>query len=349
MLWLLVSIIMDVIRFCNKKGDKRDYFIGGSDAAGVVWKIGAKVKNVKVGDEVILHGGYIDYNDRYLQSGQVNHLPQNILAWGYEVNDGALAQYARVQEQQCIPKPNDLTWLEAACFMVSGATAYRMLHGWPPHTLKAGEPVLIWGGAGGLGSIAIQLCRLAEAKAVAVISNQKKVNYCKELGAVGVINRTEFSHWGEMPSLNDREAYKNWRTQVKRFQEKFWQELGSEQNPTIIFEHPGACTLPTSIMLLAKGGMVVICAGTSGYYGSFDLRHLWVNQKRLQGSHFAGLEQCKAITELVANRKIRPGLCSYFDFSRATLAHQLLADNKAIGNLSISINTTIHNQKTFLK
>ena len=84
--------------------------------------------------------------------------------WGYETNWGSFAQFTKVQAHQCLPKPPHLTWEEAAAYMLVGATAYRMLHGWPPNVVAPGEPVLIWGGAGGLGSMAIQIARAAGAR-----------------------------------------------------------------------------------------------------------------------------------------------------------------------------------------
>ena len=60
--------------------------------------------------------------------------------WGYENNYGALAQFTVVDEYQCHPKPRDLTWEEAACFLISAATTYRQLQGWPPNTVQPGDP-----------------------------------------------------------------------------------------------------------------------------------------------------------------------------------------------------------------
>src|ERR1043166_7056081 len=71
--------------------------------------------------------------------------------WGYETPDGSFAQFCRVQSRQLMPKPKHLPWEEAACYTLTLATAYRMLFGHPPHTLKPGDHVLIWGASGGLG------------------------------------------------------------------------------------------------------------------------------------------------------------------------------------------------------
>src|SRR5947208_10987435 len=101
--------------------------------------------------------------------------------WGYESNWGSFAQFTKVQAHQWLPKAPHLAWEEAAAPTLVGATAYRMLLGWPPHTLREGDAVLVWGGAGGLGSMAIQMIREGGGKAVAVVSSEEKAEYCLKL------------------------------------------------------------------------------------------------------------------------------------------------------------------------
>src|SRR5919106_803139 len=92
--------------------------------------------------------------------------------WGYESNWGSFSQFTKVQAHQCLPKAAHLTWEQAAAPTLVGATAYRMLMGWPPNTVREGDVVLVWGGAGGLGSMAIQLVRELGGRAVAVVSSE---------------------------------------------------------------------------------------------------------------------------------------------------------------------------------
>src|ERR1019366_1413513 len=61
--------------------------------------------------------------------------------WGYETPDGSFAQFCRVQSRQLMHKPNHLSWEESACYTLTLATAYRMLFGHSPHTLKPGDNV----------------------------------------------------------------------------------------------------------------------------------------------------------------------------------------------------------------
>lgn len=327
---------LDVLKNTQKlDNDPREYFIPGSDGAGIVCKVGKEVTNVKVGDEVILQSGYVG-KEKHLNESNETHA--NIRAWGYEVNGGTFAEYTRVQSYQCIPKPKNLSWPEAACFMVSAATSYSMLCNWIPNVVQKDEPVLIWGGASGIGSMAIQIARYKGAKPVAVVSSKEKEEFCKSMGAVGVIYRNKFNKWGKMPDINDVDKFNQWRKHVKEFRFAFWEALGEKRNPKIVFEHPGQDTISTSLAVVEKEGMVVTCGGTSGYYGNFDLRQLWVYKKRIQGSHFASLEQCHEVTRLVANGLINPCLSKVFSFDDIILAHQMMAENRhPCGNMSVLI------------
>ena len=324
--WAALGIPIDVCKVHGRFGEPTEFHIGGSDASGIVYAVGDAVTNVKVGDEVVIHCGQWDVEAVPLGSDPMFHASFRI--WGYETNWGSFAQFTKVQAHQCMTKAPHLTWEEAAAPTLVGATAYRMLHGWAPNVVEAGDPVLVWGGAGGLGSMAIQLAAQAGAKPVAVVSSSDKFEHCTRLGAVGVLNRKDFDHWGMLPHWKDDDAYAAWSEGAKRFGKAFWDALGEKRAPTIVFEHPGESTIPTSIFLVETGGMVVICAGTTGYNATVDLRYLWMRQKRLQGSHFANDEQAYAFNDLVVQGKIDPALSRTFSFEGIGESHQLMYENK---------------------
>jgi crotonyl-CoA carboxylase/reductase len=324
--WAARGIPIDVAKVHARFGEPSDFHIGGSDASGVVYATGAEVTNVKVGDHVVIHCGQWDVE---AVSGDADPMfDPSFRIWGYESNWGSFAQFTKVQAHQCMPKAPHLTWEAAAAPTLVGATAYRMLHGWPPNEVAAGDAVLIWGGAGGLGSMAIQIAALAGAEPVAVVSSEDKFEFCKKLGAVGVINRKKFDHWGMLPHWTDTDAFNTWLDGAKKFGKAFWEALGDKRSPAIVFEHPGESTVPTSIFMADTGGMVVICAGTSGYNAVVDLRYLWMRQKRFQGSHFANDEQAYAFNDLVVAGKIDPCLGRVFNFEGISEAHQLMSENK---------------------
>lgn len=337
--WAALGIPVDVVKARKKAGPSEDFHVGGSDASGVVWKVGRDVRGVSVGDEVVVHCGHWDPEDPHVLAGKDPALAPSQKIWGYETNWGSFAQFARVQDHQCLPKPPHLSWEEAAAFMLVGATAYRMLHGWVPNHVREGDPVLVWGASGGLGSLATQLVRAAGGRAVGVASSEDKFDYCLKLGAVGMINRKRFHHWGMLPHWTDDAGYAEWLGQAREFGRAFWEALGEKQNPTIVFEHPGEATVPTSVFVCDTGGMVVICAGTTGYNATLDLRYHWMRQKRFQGSHFANDEQAKGINDLVTARKVDPCLARSFEFADTGTCHQLMRDNRhPSGNMAILVN-----------
>jgi crotonyl-CoA carboxylase/reductase len=120
-----------------------------------------------------------------------------------------------------------------------------------------------------------------------------------------------------------------------------WSEVsGSRRGPRIVLEHPGESTIPTSMLLCDNAGMVVICAGTTGYNADVDLRYLWMKQKRLQGSHFANSDECRALNELVRRGIVDPAVSRVFEFDQIGDAHQLMHDNQhPPGNMVIRVNS----------
>jgi crotonyl-CoA carboxylase/reductase len=231
--------------------------------------------------------------------------------------------------------------------MLVGATAYRMLHRWGEHKVRKNDVVLIWGGAGGLGSMAIQIVAARGAKPIAVVSSEDKFDYCKKLGAIGVINRNNFNHWGMLPHWKDNEGYNKWLQGARAFGKAIWEILGEKKSPRIVFEHPGESTVPTSILVCDTGGMVVICAGTTGYNATIDLRYHWMRQKRFQGSHFANDEEANGLNDLVLEKKVDPCLSQVWEFKDTGACHQTMRENKhPSGNMAILVNATKKGMKT---
>jgi crotonyl-CoA carboxylase/reductase len=336
--WAALGIPVDVIRVHAQLGDDSGFHIGGSDASGIVYKVGNEVTNVKVGDRVIVHCGIWDSNDPFIKAGGDPIVAPSAKIWGYETNWGSFAQFAKVQAHQCLPKPPQHTWEAAAAFMLVGATAYRMLTHWSPNTVKPDDVVLVWGGSGGLGTMAIQIAKAMGGVPIAVTSSDEKGEFCKKLGAAGYINRKNFDHWGQPPHWTDDEAFGKWAQGARAFGKALWDVLGERKSPQIIFEHPGEDTIPTSIFLCDNGGMVVICAGSTGYSAVVDLRYLWMRQKRLQGSHFANDEQCAGINQMVIDGKVDPALGRVFKFDEVGLCHQLMYENKSPdGNMAVLV------------
>jgi crotonyl-CoA carboxylase/reductase len=307
------------------------HHIGGSDASGIVWKVGEGVTRWKPGDEVVIHCNMASYEDPEVHGLDPLAAPSQLI-WGYETTWGSFAQFTKVQAQQLLSRPQNLTWEESASYGLVYFTAYRMLI--DQCKLQAGHRVLIWGAAGGLGVFAIQLCKAAGAECVGVVSSDEKGKLAMDLGAIGYINRNEYAgmmrRGGETP-----EEEKARFAESRRFAKAVKDILG--EPPDIVFEHVGKATFPTSVFCVRPFGKVVICAGTTGYDLDFDVRHLWMRQKQIIGSHFANAYECMKANQLIEQGRIRPVLWRTLGFEGVPEAHQLMLENKHLGKISILV------------
>jgi crotonyl-CoA carboxylase/reductase len=312
-----------------------DFHIAGSDASGIVWKVGPGVTNCKVGDEVVLH-----CNQSCGQCPECNGLDpmacKNQKIWGYETNWGSFAQFCLVQAQQVLPKPKHLSWVEAASYALTYFTAWRMLV--RQAEIKPGDVVLIWGAAGGLGIFATQICLLVGATPVCVVSSPEKAQILKDLGAQLFINRSEFDIAPKNGKIDEKTF-----NEMKRFRDAI-RKLTGGKDPDIVFEHVGYETFATSVYVADRFGKVVICGATTGYNLLFDVRYLWIRQKKIIGSHFANAYDAYVANELVIQKKIKPVVSRVFEFHETPLAHQLMYENKHFGKMVIKVQVEDENE-----
>lgn len=307
------------------------HHIGGSDASGIVWKVGDGVTRWKPGDEVVVHCNQASYEDVEVHGLDPMAAPSQRI-WGYETTWGSFAQFTKVQAQQLLPKPKNLSWVDASSYGLTYFTAYRMLM--TRGNIQPGDNVLIWGAAGGLGVFAVQLCKAAGANAVGIVSSAEKGELVKQLGAVDYIDRNEYAGMmrrGDETPEEEKERFGVTRAFAKRVKEI----LGDP--PDIVFEHVGKATFPTSVFTVKPFGKVIICGATSGYELDFDVRYLWMKQKDILGSHFANAYECMRANQLMAEGKIRPVLWQTMGFEGVPEAHQMLHENRHLGKIAIKV------------
>ena len=275
------------------------YHVVGSDAAGVVLRVGPGTTRWKAGDEVVAHCLSVELEDAAGHDDTMLDPQQRI--WGFETNFGGLAELALVKTNQLMPKPAHLTWEEAASPGLVNSTAYRQLVSHHGAQMKQGDVVLIWGASGGLGSYATQLALGGGAVPVCVVSSPEKAELCRRMGAEHVIDRAAegFQFWKDENTQDELE----WRRFGGRIR-----ELTGGDDPDIVFEHPGRETFGVSVFVAKRGGTVVTCASTSGYLHQYDNRYLWMHLKRIIGSHFANYREAWEANRLVARGRIHPTL-----------------------------------------
>ncbi|HWG82017.1 MAG TPA: crotonyl-CoA carboxylase/reductase, partial [Gaiellales bacterium] len=256
--WASMGLPVSIFRYTGY-----DFHIAGSDASGIVERVGPGVTRWKAGDEVVIHcnqscGECAECNGRDPMACSRQRI------WAYESNWGSFAEHCLVQAQQLLPKPPRLTWEEAASYGLTYFTAYRMLV--DRARIRPGDNVLVWGAGGGLGTFAVQLCALHGANAIAVVSSDDKVDLVRELGAAAVIDRRDFA-------LADPDTGERNFDEIKRFG-KAIREVTGGTDADIVFEHVGAATFFTSVFVCKTFGTIVICGATSGFQLDFDVRYL---------------------------------------------------------------------------
>ena len=302
------------------------YHVLGSDASGVVLRVGPGVNAWKPGDTVVAHCLSVELESPMGHNDTMLDPEQRI--WGFETNFGGLAELAVVKSNQLMPKPAHLTWEEAASPGLVNSTAYRQLVSRNGAGMKQGDVVLIWGASGGLGSYATQYALNGGAIPICVVSSPEKADICRAMGAELVIDR-------------NAEGYKFWKDENTQ-DPKEWQRLGKKireltggDDVDIVFEHPGRETFGASVYVTRKGGTIVTCASTSGFMHEYDNRYLWMNLKSIVGSHFANYREAFEANRLIAKGMIHPTLSKVFPLEEAGQAAYEVHRNAHQGKVGV--------------
>jgi NADPH:quinone reductase-like Zn-dependent oxidoreductase len=282
--------------------------ISGTDASGVVEEIGSEVTNVGVGDEVVVNGALSCMACASCIRGEP-FVCAHFRIWGFQTGplDGAQGEYGRVPAAHLVPKPPNLSWEEAASMPLCLVTAWRMLV--TRARIKPGDFVLVWGGAGGLGTMAVQICKLFGARAIAVVAGEEKAAVARELGAEHVIDRQSQRVVREVQKITERRGV------------------------DVVFEHVGAATWETSILSLKWGGTIVICGATTGFQAGVDLRFLWNKQQNYLGSHFGTTAELVDALQFVRTGAIKPRVMKVLPLEQIAEAHQILERDEVVGKL----------------
>ena len=304
---------------------RRDEHIIGSDASGVVLRVGSAVRNWKPGDRVTVHCNHVDDQDP--SSHDDSMLGTNQRIWGFETNFGGLADLSVVKANQLMPKPTHLSWEESAVNALCNSTSYRMLVGHNGARMKQGDIVLIWGASGGIGGYATQYVLNGGGVPIAVVSSPEKADLLRAMGVEHVIDRkaAAYRFWSDEHTQDERE----------------WRRLGGDiralvgEDPDIVFEHPGRSTMGASVFAAKRGGTIVTCAATSGYMVEFDNRHFWMKLKKLIASHFANYAEAYAANRLVCMGKVQPILSAVHPMADVGLAARSVHRNEHEGKIGV--------------
>ncbi|GLP67473.1 crotonyl-CoA reductase [Streptomyces sp. SAI-126] len=308
--------------------DRHDqpFHVLGSDLSGVVLRTGPGVARWRPGDRVVAHCLSVELASSDGHDDTMLDPDQRI--WGYETNYGGLGELALVKANQLMPKPAHLSWEEAACSGLVNSTAYRQLVSRNGAAMKQGDTVLVWGAAGGLGSYATQLAVNGGATPVCVVSDGRKAELARAMGAEHVIDRAEegYRFWNDDQRPDPRE----W----KRFGARI-RELTGGEDPDIVIEHPGRETFGASVYVTRRGGTIVTCASTSGYMHEYDNRYLWMALKKIVGSHFANYREAWEANRLITKGLVHPTLSAVHPLLQTGQAAHEVHQNLHSGKIGV--------------
>jgi len=277
----------------------------GSDIAGVVERVGPEVTDLSPGTEVLVNPGLSCGSCAHCLRGDDNLCPKYRIIG--EHSRGGYAEFVSVPRQNILPKPSKLTFSEAACLPLTFLTAWTMLV--RRAEVKPGETVLVQAAGSGVGSAAVQICKLLGAKVIATASSEEKLKRAQALGADHVINYSE----------------KDFLAEVKRLTER--------RMVDVVFEHVGASTFEKSVACLPYGGRLVTCGATAGHEVKLDLRVLFYKRISLLGSTMGSKGDLFRILQLVEEGRLKPVLDRTLPLADAALAHQLLQNRAHFGNV----------------
>jgi crotonyl-CoA reductase len=296
------------------------YHVVGSDASGIVMKVGDAVRRWSPGDRAVVYPCAIDPEDPITQVDGM--LASDQRAWGFETNFGGLAHFAIVKSNQLLSKPRHLTWEEAACSTLCAMTAYRMLVSPSGAQFKQGDIVLVWGATGGLGSYAIQMIRNGGGIAVGVVGSPEKAALLERLGCDLVLRRDELG----LDGLGEVEMGKRVGAEIRR-------HFG--EDPHIVFEHVGRETFGASVYVVRRGGTVITCGSSTGYLHEYDNRRLWMRLKRVIGSHAANWQEAWEANRLIERGWIVPALSKVFTLEHVADAAREVQLNRHVGKIGV--------------
>ncbi|GAA3325239.1 zinc-binding dehydrogenase [Paeniglutamicibacter sulfureus] len=218
-----------------------------------------------------------------------------------ERHDGGFAEYIVVPDRCVIPKPEQLSFEEAACLPVAWSTAYRML--FTQGQLKAGDRVLVQGAGGGVASAAIALAAAAGATVYATSRTADKRALALELGA-----HAAFESGTRLPERVD-----------------------------LVIETVGEATWGHSLRCLRPGGAIVIAGTTSGTSPEADLGRIFYQQLRILGSTGSTRHEMVAMLRMLASTGLRPRIDRVLPLERIHEGFAAMMAGETNGKIVITI------------
>ena len=280
----------------------------GSDVAGDVVSVGEYITGLREGQRVLLAPMMFCNHCPACVSGRQNFCPQYTVL-GY-LNDGGNCEFLAVPRVNVIPIPDELTYNDAAAVPLVFLTAWHMLVG--RAQIKPGQTVLVLGAGSGVGSAAIQIGKLFNARVIATAGSPLKLDKARELGADYTINHYEQKISDEVKKITSREGV------------------------DVVLEHVGAATWEESMKALKPGGTIVTCGATTGTEAKFDIRFLFARQLSFLGSYMGSMGELHEVLKHVFKGTLKPVVDSTFPLREARAAHERMEKSQMFGKIVLN-------------
>ncbi len=278
----------------------------GGDIAGVVEKTGSGVKSFKPGERVISWSLVACGECEWCKRGR-GGLCFNWQYFGMH-RRGSYAEYTAVPKSSLIRLPDNVSFEDAACLPVAGLTAYHALGS--IGKLQNGETFFIWGGASGLGMMAIQIAKNIGAKVFATAGTDEKIKRLKDLGVDHIFNhRTEEDIPEKVFALTDNRGI------------------------DAVLDYIGPATHPKSFQMVKKGGRILWCGIMTGREATISIHQTYLRHISLLGLYLGEKEELEGLVQLVSQGKVKPYIGETLSLKDAAKGHQLIGEGKVTGKI----------------
>jgi NADPH:quinone reductase-like Zn-dependent oxidoreductase len=275
----------------------------GSDGAGVVQSVGEGVDSSLIGKEVVINPS-LDWGEDERAQGK------NYRILGLP-DDGTYAELIKVPARNVLPKPEHLSWAEAAAIPLAGLTAFRAVT--TRAQVKSGETVLVTGIGGGVATFAMQFCKALGARVIVTSGSDEKLAQAKQLGADGGANYRNESWPKEVVSLS------------------------GGAGPDVVVDSAGGTTLEECVKIVKPAGRIVFFGATTGLAHNLDLRRIFFKQLNILGSTMGSDREFAGMLKCYNDHKLRPVVDQVFPLAETPAAHQRMEAGGQLGKIVLKI------------
>ncbi len=283
--------------------------IPGGDIVGVIEEVGDEVDTSLIGKRVAAYPIVSCGGCPLCREGKEN-LCLNWKFFGLHLK-GSYAEYVAIPARNAIELPDTISDEAALSVPVAGLTAFHGLK--TVGDLKSGQTFLIWGGSGGLGTMAIQLAKLLGATVIATGGSDEKLKLMRSLGADHVFNRyTE-------EDISYRVA-----------------EI-APAGVDLVMNYVGPDLFDASFNMLKKGGTMLLCGIISGRNSNVSLHMTYLRHLSLKGFYLGTKDEMKELIQWIADGRIKPHIGVRFPLKEAAVAQEMMINYGHTGKILLDI------------